>query len=383
MSAVTEAVEICSSLKRWLLEDAYPLWWTQGADHERGGFHERLRLDGTPTGEARRARLHPRQMYAYSISDELGWSGAHEQAVRHGLDYFRTRYFRPDGLVRTVVAADGSIVDDRAVLYDQAFALLGLASAYDTFDDDALRDDARALHEHLHAQLENPYGGFDESNPRQLPLLSNSHMHLFESALAWMDLDHDARWQRMAGDIVELALSRFIDPHSGLLREFFDAQWNPVEGDEGRVVEPGHQFEWGWLLLRWVERTGEGRAREPALRMIQFGENLGVDQSRGVAITSLLSDGSVRDPLARLWPQTERLKAACIAAETTRQEEYWTMAVAAARGLQKYLDPSLRGLWRDKMNADGSFVEEPAPASSFYHIACAIAEFDHTLARNA
>lgn len=380
-SVITEAAEICEALRRWLLEEAYPLWWSRGADHERGGFHERLRMDGSPTGEPRRARLHPRQIYAYSIADELGWSGPNEKAVQHGLDYFRSRYFRPDGLVRTVVAADGSVVDDRAVLYDQAFALMGLAAAYDTLDDDALRDAARALFERVQAQLENPNGGFEESNPRILPLLSNSHMHLFESALAWMDLDHDARWQRLASDIVELALSRFIDPYSGLLREFFDAKWRPVEGDEGRIVEPGHQFEWGWLLLRWVERTGELRAREPALQIIQFGESLGVDSSRGVAITSLLSDGTIRDPLARLWPQTERLKAACIAAEVTHQEEYWSMAVSAARGLQKYLDTPLRGAWRDKMNPDGSFVEEPAPASSFYHIACAIAEFEHTLKR--
>ncbi len=380
-SALSEATELCESLKRWLLEAAYPLWWTQGADHERGGFHERLHLDGKPTDEPRRARLHPRQIHAYSQAGDLGWDGPYEKAVQHALDYFLAHYRRTDGFFRTLVAADGKTLDDRAVLYDQAFALLGLAAAYDTLDDEALRDAARELHELLRTHLQNPAGGFEEAEPRVLPLSSNSHMHLLEACLAWMDLDHDARWQATAHEIVELALLHFIDPVTGLLREFFDGEWQPVAGDEGRIVEPGHQFEWGWLLLRWVERTGETRAREPALRMIQFGESLGVDAQRGVAITSLLSDGSVRDPLARLWPQTERLKAACIAAETTRQPDYWTMAAAAARGLLKYLDTPQRGLWRDKLNVDGSFVEEPAPASSFYHIVCAIAELEHTLKR--
>ncbi|HMN44058.1 MAG TPA: AGE family epimerase/isomerase [Povalibacter sp.] len=380
-SALHEAAELCESLKRWLLEDAYPMWWLHGADRERGGFHESLQLDGNATGAPRRARLHPRQIHAYSQADDLGWSGPHEEAVKHGLDFFLAHYRRPDRFYRTLVTADGRALDDRAVLYDQAFALLGLAAAYDTLDDDALRDSARDLHEQLRAQLQNPAGGFEEANPRVLPLGSNSHMHLFESCLAWMDLDHDARWQATANEIVELALLHFIDPVTGLLREFFDGEWRPIAGDEGRIVEPGHQFEWGWLLLRWVERTGEIRAREPALRMIQFGESLGVDAQRGVAITSLLSDGSVRDPLARLWPQTERIKAACIAAETTRQPEYWAMVAAAARGLLKYLDTPRRGLWRDKLNVDGTFVEEPAPASSFYHIVCAIAELEHTLKR--
>ncbi|HEY6643914.1 AGE family epimerase/isomerase [Povalibacter sp.] len=380
-SALLEASELCESLKRWLLESAYAVWWANGADHERGGFHERLRMDGTATGEPRRARLHPRQMYAYDIADELGWNGPNEKAVQHALDFYLAHYRRPDGLFRTLVAADGSLMDDHAILYDQAFALVGLAAAYDTLDDEALRESARDLHEQLRAQLQHPAGGFEEANPRVLPLTSNSHMHLLEACLAWMDLDHDARWQATAQEIVELALMHFIDPVTGLLREFFDGAWQPAAGDVGRIVEPGHQFEWGWLLLRWVERTGEARAREPALRMIQFGERLGVDERRGVAITSLLTDGSVRDPLARLWPQTERIKAACIAAETTRQPEYWTMAAAAARGLLKYLDTPMRGLWRDKMNPDGTFVEEPAPASSFYHIVCAIAELEHTLKR--
>ena len=44
------------------------------------------------------------------------------------------------------------------------------------------------------------------------------------------------------------------------------------------------------------------------------------------------------------------------------------------RGLQQYLDVGTPGLWRDKLQTNGSFVEEPAPASSFYHIICACAD---------
>ncbi len=277
----------------------------------------------------------------------------------------------------------GAAVDERAVLYDQAFALLGFAAAFDELDDEALRDSARDLHDLLRQRLANSLVGFEESSPRLLPLLSNSHMHLFEASLAWMELDHDPRWQTLAGQIVELALTRFIDPGSGFLREFFDEKWQPVPGNEGRLVEPGHQFEWAWLLLRWVERTGDASARDVALRLIDLGERHGIDTGRGVAITSLLTDHSVRDPIARLWPQTERLKAACIAAEQTRLPEYWTMVAASARGLMKYLDTPLRGLWRDKMLPDGAFVEEPAPASSFYHIVCAVSELEHTLRRSS
>jgi mannose-6-phosphate isomerase len=42
--------------------------------------------------------------------------------------------------------------------------------------------------------------------------------------------------------------------------------------------------------------------------------------------------------------------------------------------LMTYCDTPVRGLWRDRRLADGSFVEEAAPASSFYHAALAMAE---------
>lgn len=380
---LARAAQSCGSLKDWLLEDAYRIWWTRGADHGRGGFHERLLPDGDTSEEPRRARLHPRQIYAFSIADELGWSGPWEQAVRHGLDYFLANYRRADHLYRALVAPDGATLSDKAVLYDQAFALLGLASAYDALDDDELRESARDLHDQLRKQLANPLTGFEESSARSLPLSSNSHMHLFEASLAWMDLDHDPRWRALAQEIFELALNRFIDPQSGFIREFFDRDWLAVPGTDGQIVEPGHQFEWAWLLLRWADRVGAERARQAGMRLVELGESHGIDQARGVAITSILTDKSIRDPLARLWPQTERIKAACIAAETTHEPRYWDMAADAARGLMKYLDTPLRGLWRDKMNSDGTFIDEPAPASSFYHIVCAIAEMEHAIKRSS
>jgi len=57
--ALREAKELSVALKSWLLDSAFTLWWERGADQKHGGFHERLKLDATPTGEPRRARLHP------------------------------------------------------------------------------------------------------------------------------------------------------------------------------------------------------------------------------------------------------------------------------------------------------------------------------------
>ena len=151
---------------------------------------------------------------------------------------------------------------------------------------------------------------------RALPLQSNPHMHLFEAALAGCRgvLGEFAVETAGATKSPSWRSSKFIDPDTGALREFFDEQWNPAPGIPGRIVEPGHQFEWAWLLLRWGGAK-HARARQAALKLIEMAETHGV--RNGLAINSLLDDFSPHDAGARLWPQTERLKAAAIAARLT------------------------------------------------------------------
>jgi mannose-6-phosphate isomerase len=296
--------------------------------------------------------------------------------VNHGLDYWFARYRRPDGLFRTLVAADGSPLDERALLYDQAFGLLAL-NVSAVGDVRAEREhQANELHDLVFKHMKREGVGFETGVPATLPLQSNPHMHMFEAALAGCEVcSESSLWKPIADEIAGLAMSKFIDRDSGALREFFDTDWNPAPGIEGRIVEPGHQFEWAWLLLRWGgERQGQSaaHARAAALRLIDIGEGHGV--RNGLAINSLLDDFSPHDAGARLWPQTERLKAAALAAPLTGEARYFTMAANAADGLMRYLDCPIPGMWRDRIDAHGKVVDEPAPASSFYHLVAAVAE---------
>jgi mannose/cellobiose epimerase-like protein (N-acyl-D-glucosamine 2-epimerase family) len=365
------------ALSSWLVQHAYPCWWSRGVDHVRGGFQESLRLDGEPSGEARRARLYPRQIYAFSVAAKLGWSGPAVAAVRQGFEALLADYRRPDGLYRGLVAPNGAKLVERAVLYDQAFVLLGFSGAHQALGDSSARGDARELLARIHATLRNPHGGFEESAPPSLPLLANSHMHLLEACLEWMDLDNDRAWSELAEEIVELALRRFHDPANGFIREFFNRDWTLAPGDDADVVEPGHQYEWAWLLLRWSQRVHNPRAHQLALHLIDLTEDRGVDHARGVAINALYGDGRARDARARLWPQAERIKAACLAGEITQQQRYAEIANEATRSLLKYLDTPTPGLWRDTMDERGAFVEQLAPASSFYHIVSAGLQLQH------
>jgi len=373
MTAFTNIDQARSALKSWLVDHAYPLWWSLGAD-QGGGFHERLHQNGTPTDEPRRSRLHPRQIYAFALAHRLAWAGPADTAVRHALAFYLQRYRRPDQLFAPLPEDDNAPV----LLYDQAFALLGLASACAVLPDRNLVNQGSQSLAAIRQQFGHTRGGFKETFTGTSALLSNSHMHLLEAALAWIEHDPSGAWHDLAADMARLAATSFVDPATGFILEFFDDDWRPIRNPALQRVEPGHQFEWAWLLLRWSVHSGDASCRALALRLINLAEKHGVDRTRHVAINALAPDGKVRDNNARLWPQTERLKATTLAAELTGESDYWSAACESANALARYLDVPLRGLWRDSMMTSGEFVDEPAPASSMYHIVGAIAQLDRS-----
>lgn len=373
-----QAQAACARLKAWLNGAAYPLWAEVGFDPATGRFRDKIGQDAAPLDLPSRGRVPPRQIYAFAAAPALGWDGDAAGVVRQGLRGYLRDHLRSDGLARPIGGADR---DDGAVeLYDQAFALFGLAAAHPWIDG-GLEREAIALRLAVRARLSHADAGFNPSWPPRTPLESNPQMHLLEACLAWTELSPEPGWPAMAQQIVDLATSRFIDPRTGALREFFAADWSPAPGIAGRIVEPGHQFEWAWLLLRWSGRAGAADLRPVALRLIELAEAHGVDQDRGVALDALLDDFSPHLNSARLWPQTERLKAVSLAAEVTGDPKYWAMAVRAAQAVDRYLQTPLPGLWYERMTAAGAFIDEPAPASSLYHIVLAIDVLDRCLQR--
>lgn len=358
----------------WLRLRALPLWSSVGLQQPEG-FVEAMGRDGRPLDLPRRSLVQARQVYVYAQAARLGWTGPSGGAVRTGLDCLTRRFLTPEGLPCALIGDDDRVLDPTTRLYDQAFLLLAFASARAAgHADPSLDAGAKRLLDHIvRGRMAN--GGFREVGPH--PFQANAQMHLLEAAMAWEAASGDAGCRALADEIVDLALARFIDPERGCLREFYDADWNPAPGEDGLLVEPGHQFEWAWLLTRHGLARGGSDTLAVARRLYSVGR-AGVSERGGVAQDQMNVDGTLRSGRARLWPQTEWLKAALILARESRDGERAALiadAEMALRALWLYLTPD--GVWRDKRLPDGGFVDEPAPASSFYHI---MAAFDQLAA---
>src|ERR1700743_2147228 len=125
--------DIVIRLKARLIEQAFPLWSTEGWDRTSGGFIDRL----TPEGRAdilapRRGFVQGRQIYFFAKAALVGWYPEGREIAMKALDHLLARAKSPDGqpgFVHTL-AHDGSVLDPLRDTYDHAFVLLALSSVY-------------------------------------------------------------------------------------------------------------------------------------------------------------------------------------------------------------------------------------------------------------
>jgi mannose-6-phosphate isomerase len=199
-------------------------------------------------------------------------------------------------------------------------------------------------------------------------------MHLFEAMIAAFDATHDLAYQRRAGDLFGLFVANLYDPRREALGEYFEDDWSRIEPV---VVEPGHQAEWVWLL-KGFERitgcpTGHYRAQlmSSALRFC--------DDVTGCLVDEGDAEGKIRKSTRRLWPQTEIAKAWIAQAEAGEQGAVDQALAALTRLHSHYLSHPVPGGWYDQFDRDNRSLLDTIPASSFYHIVCAVAEAERVL----
>jgi D,D-heptose 1,7-bisphosphate phosphatase len=367
--------ERAEAAKKWLFDEALPLWWTVGFDLSSRTFHERIDQTGKPVLLPRRIRVQARQTFVYALAGELGWTGPWREAAEAGADVLLKHGIRKDGGTRFSLTPSGeSIAVGGRDLYDAAFVAFALASAAKALGRADYAATARQVIDWTVANWSHPAGGFREGELVAVPpRRQNPHMHMLEALLQLFEATGDRALLDKAGELVALLETKWVSPRWGALLEYFDEDWTPRPGDEGRTAEPGHQFEWSWLLDRYARLSGT-HISPAAGRIYLHGEVYGVDPATGVTVDETWAEGGVRTTTSRLWPHTERIKANIVRFEQTGSISAARNCVEAFDVLMTYCDVPVRGLWRDQRLPDGSFIDEAAPASSLYHITLALSE---------
>lgn len=363
----------------WMHDAAFP-FWAERCQHTGVGFVEVLDLAGEPVlAETSRVRVQARQTYCFALAASLGWDRTlANELVAYGIQTLREHCQRPDGVYGTLLNHKGGLRDDTALLYDTAFALLGLSTAERVFEGSAkseLGSVVQAIETHLARPA--PQQGYSETLPSPQDRNQNPHMHLYEASLAQFEATGDVAALSRAKMIEALMAQRFVDPSIGGLRERFAGDWGPHPDDH---FEVGHQYEWVWLIANRARL--DGQAVSPAAETL-YQKALELTGPDSEIFLEHELTGELRNGAQRCWGLTEALKAHLVRIEQGEEAAMKRAIETYDRLWDLHVAPAVEGGWIDQYDQAGNQVSEDIPASTGYHIFLAYAELGRVAAEIA
>lgn len=368
------------SLVTWTRDRALPLWATMGFDTANDRFVERLDRDARPLPVPHRAMVQARQIYVYAHAAELGWFPAGAGLAEAAMASLR-RDFCDEGADAASIAfsidpGTGRIVSPTRDAYAHAFMLFALAHLYRLNGDPSLLRLADRLTAFIEREMVDPvHGGVVDVLPAAAGAAKrqNPQMHLLEAYLALEAAAPGRGWLARADVSVALFHERMAHTGHGVLPEHFTADWNAhPDPAMARAWEPGHHYEWVWLLDRH-ERLG-GRCHATWRDALHATAARHGHAPGGLIFDEVDAAKRVTKPSHRLWPHTEAIKAA-----TVRHRDGDAAALPFARRMElllldRFLDAPFVGGWTDQISAEGEPTVAHVPASSLYHLMLAATE---------
>ncbi|MBW3097698.1 AGE family epimerase/isomerase [Pseudohoeflea coraliihabitans] len=369
-------VPAVANIRKWLFDHALPRWSTSGIDFVGGGVHEALTHDGTPADLGyKRLRVLARQIYCFAHASMIGWDGPSDSVLHHCFDTLTGTGWHADGGWIHRFNPDGSVLDDQRDAYDQFFVLFALAWLWRAKKWPAAREWADRTLEFVDQHLSDPVdGGFFETTRRVDYRRANPHMHALEAMLAWYDATGERQFLDRATKLVDLFRRHFFNDATWSVTEYFGHGWSEKTGADARI-EPGHHYEWIWLLLRYGEVAGDRQVRDYCRKLYATSHAFGHLRGTDAVCDHMAPDGSQMSETSRLWPQTEALKAGLRvrAAGLPGDETLFIRMLDVI--FNRYLTAPVKGGWYDQLDARGRVISTTMPTSSFYHVFCALVEY--------
>ncbi len=372
--------DLLKTFEKRFIGKTLPFLAEQGWDKSYGGIIERLDANGSPTKENyRRVMVHARQLYVFAIwGTQIGETKYKELA--DDIFSYMIKYFwdEKNGGWFTKVSLDGEVTDSNKTLYSHAFVLFGLTKYFKALDrteaipwivksfeviKQRFKRDDKSFSEELTADF------VDISTNRRS---QNPHMHLFESLLSLSETLDNKTYCAQLLELLTLCQGKFLDFDRSLVLEHLDETFCS-RVDIGHLVEPGHHFEWSWLLNWYSLVFNDPRQREKGKALLKFGCQFGWDQDlMGVFDQINIYDLSASLHTKRLWPLLELIKSLTVFPDVDLTP---SLATSMELLLEKYLLPN--GHWIEKYNSDWSVADSTMPLSSGYHITMALQELKH------
>lgn len=337
-----------------------PLWHGPGWNADLALPYEALDADHRPLPPQRyRAMACARQLYLFaSLIGEPGAAFAEERAAALFRSLQRHFHDAEHGGWFYSIDAHGKPLDKRKDLYTHAFIIFACAHYWAKVREslaESVLDAALEVVAERFATGDGLYEAVLERNWSSLKSgpLQNPLMHLAEGFLATLAVREDAVTQDALVDLANAMQKCFIDRQQGVMME------KPL-GAVDNWFEPGHQFEW-FFLLESSDLLRGTPLHASLNKAFTYAEQKGVDKVTGAVSGMLALDGSVRDGTQRIWAQAEYLRALTLRPNSEAVLQRQLLALQ-----QRFLHD--KG-WNECLDAKGHVSRRDMPSTTPYHLA--------------
>ena len=349
-----------------------PLWQGPGWNAELALPYEALSPAHQPLPPQRyRAMACARQLYVFaSLIDDPAFPAAAERAAALFRSLQSHFHDAEHGGWFYSIDPHGAPLDQRKDLYTHAFIIFACAHYWAKVREPLVESVLNAALQVVLEQFSTGNGLYEASLEQDWSSLGsgplqNPLMHLAEAFLATLSVREDPTVQSALLALTDAMQQHFIEPVHNVMLE-------KPRGAVDNWFEPGHQFEWLFLLAS--SPLLRGTALHGSLdRAFGFAEQVGVDPQTGAVCGMLAPDGTLRDGTQRIWAQAEYLRALTLRPEGAERVQRQLLALQ-----QRFL---YTGGWYECRDGQGNVSREDMPSTTPYHLATCYSGLAHYFER--
>ena len=239
-----------------------PFWMNKMEDNEQGGFYGEITGNDELRPEASKgAILNARILWTFSAAYRLLKKPEYLKTATRAKRYLIDRFYDPEyGGIYWELDYKGNPLDTKKQIYAIGFAIYGLSEyARATGDAEALEYAQRlfeVIEQHSFDPVQNGYlealtrdwqpiedmrlSDKDENEKKTM----NTHLHILEPYTNLYRIWKDERLERQLRNLIDVFITRILDPQTGHLNLFFEEDWT----NKYRIYSYGHDIEASWLI---------------------------------------------------------------------------------------------------------------------------------------
>ena len=239
-----------------------PFWMNKMEDNEEGGFYGQITGEDELKPEASKgAILNARILWTFSSAYRLLKKPEYLETATRAKRYLIDRFYDPQYRgIYWELDYKGNPLDTKKQIYAIGFAIYGLSEyARATGDEEALAYAQQLFDVIEQHSFDSEQNGYVEALTRDWQPIEdmrlsdkdenekktmNTHLHILEPYTNLYRVWKDEQLERQLRNLIEVFITRILDPQTGHLNLFFEEDWT----NKYRIYSYGHDIEASWLI---------------------------------------------------------------------------------------------------------------------------------------